>query len=65
MKTETIRKVAETIAGTLIDAEKEIRTEAEQVEWDWWLNFLRQNGQARLWRKALLTKHILLAESEE
>lgn len=64
MNTETIRRVAGTIADELIAAEKDIKAEAEQAEWDWWLNFLIINGQVKLWRKALLTKHILI-ESEE
>lgn len=64
MNTETIRRVSETIADTLIIAEQEIRTEAQAGEWHWWLNFLRKNGQLRLWRKALLTKYILVESAD-
>jgi hypothetical protein len=54
-----VKHFAEVLADELIKAEKDIIAITEHEVDMWWLKFLRDQGQAHLWRKAIITRYML------
>lgn len=57
MKTN-ITAIAETLAAEIQQGERQAAAENDL----WWARYLKSQGQAHLWRKGIIARHMLIDE---